>query len=98
MSLGLVRPVSAKAWDLRAAWAAGWRVSVTLERGEFSRVEGIVTRVSATNAFATIGGLHIPLDYVLAVHRPSRLGDSRAGKRWGGMARLQEPQVERLWS
>jgi hypothetical protein len=96
--VALVLPTTAKAWDLRAAWAAGWRVSVTLERGEFQRVEGIVTRVAATDAFARIGGRLVPLDHVLAVHKPSRLGDSTAGARWGGKARLVVPQRERLFS
>jgi hypothetical protein len=38
-------------------------------------------------AFAVIAGLHVPLDRVLAVHRPSLLGDSSfvAGReRWRG--------------
>ena len=97
MSCELVLPVSAKAWDLRAAWAAGRRVSVRMDLHDRERVEGIVTRVAPTGAFARIGGLSIPLDHILSVHNPSRLGDSRAGKAWAGTARLVVPQDERLF-
>lgn len=89
MSLALVRPVSAIAWDLRAAWATGRRVSVSLERADMERVEGHVFAVSPTDATVTIAGWLVPLDRVLAVHRPSRLGDSTvaAGEPWRGRAR-----------
>jgi len=93
-----MRPVSAKAWDLRAAWAAGRRVSVRLDLVDHERVEGIVTRVAATNAFVRVGGLSIPMDCILSVHNPSRLGDSKAGKMWAGAARLRVPQDERLFA
>lgn len=39
-------------------------------------MEGHVDAVSATDAYAVVDGLHVPLSAVLAVHRPSRLGDS----------------------
>lgn len=60
------------------------------------RIEGHVTGVAATDAYVRIGGLHVPLDAVLAVHRPSRLGDSTArGGAWHG-PRYEPPQVEEL--
>jgi len=95
----LIRPLRAVAWELRSAWAVGRRVSVTLERADVDRVEGHVQRVAATNATVTIAGLLIPLDRVLAVHHPSRLGDSTVGHggRWRGQARRVEPQSEALW-
>lgn len=87
--MSLIRPLRAVAWDLRSAWASGRRVSVTLERADVNRVYS----VSATDATVTIAGLLIPLDRVLAVHRPSRLGDSTVGEgeRWRGMARRRDP-------
>jgi hypothetical protein len=62
---------------------------VTLERCDMDRVEGHVFSVAATNATVTIAAVVIPLDRVLAVHRPSRLGDSTVGadERWRGRAR-----------
>lgn len=93
----LIRPTSAKAWDLRAAWGAGWRVSARTDIEGCERLEGIVTRVAATDAYARIAGHVVPLDRVLSVHNPSRLGDSRAGKRWSGTARQRLPQDEQLF-
>lgn len=88
-SQALVRPVSAVAWELRRAWASGRRVVVSLERADMDRVEGHVQRVSPTAASVTIAGLLVPLDRVLAVHWPARLGDStvREDERWRGRAR-----------
>ena len=94
---GLTRTTSAKAWDLRAAWGAGWRVTARTDIEGSERLEGIVTRVAATGAYARIAGHAVPLDRVLSVHNPSRLGDSRAGKRWGGTARQRLPQEEQLF-
>lgn len=94
----LIRPASAKAWDLRSAWATGRRVSVRTDIEGFERLEGIVSRVAPTSAFARIAGRVVPLDRVLSVHHPSRLGDSKAGKVWGGAGRLRTPQEERLFS
>lgn len=95
-----MRPARAIAWELRSAWAVGLRVSLSLERADVERVEGHVQRVAATGATVTIAGLLIPLDRVLAVHRPSRLGDSTVGEaeRWRGRRRRVEPQAEVLWS
>jgi len=91
-STALTRPLSAVAWEPRTAWATGHRISVTLERADTDRVEGHVSRVAATDATVTIAGLMIPLDRVLAVHRPTRLGDSTVGvgERWRGRARRVE--------
>lgn len=73
------------AWELRAAWATGRRVAVSVDG--HGRVEGHVSHVAATDAFAVVRGTLVPLGLVLAVHHPSRLGDStaRAGQ-WEGPA------------
>lgn len=83
--VALARPLRAVAWELRAAWATGRRVAVSLERADMARLEGVVRAVAATDAFAVIDGVNVPLERVLAVHLPSRLGDSavRAGP-WSG--------------
>lgn len=94
----LVRPIRAIAWECRSAWAAGWRVALSLdERCEPRRVEGHLQSVSATDASVTVAGLQVPLDAVLALHRPSRLGDSdwQNGHRWRGR-RYEPPQREEL--
>jgi hypothetical protein len=73
----LVRPTSAVSWELRGAWAARKRVSLSLdERCTPRRLEGKVQRVATTGAFAVVEGFHVPMDAILAVHNPSRLGDS----------------------
>ena len=97
MGVALVRPVRSIAWDLRASWASGRRVSLTIEADE-RRVEGFVTQVAATAAYARVAGLHVPLDRVLAVHYPSRLGDSqwKPGGAWRGGARRIVPQADEL--
>jgi hypothetical protein len=95
----LIRPIPAVAWDLRTAWATGRRVALTLnEHATTSRLEGHVQSVAATDAYAVLGGLHVPLTAILAVHRPSRLGDSSIvdGQRWAGRARRVVPQLEEL--
>lgn len=69
----VVRPVSAVAWELRGAWARTPRRPVVLslsERCTPRRLEGRVEKVAATNAFAIVDGCHVPLEDVLAVHRP----------------------------
>lgn len=69
----LVRPVSAIAWELRAAWARTPRPIVVLSLSEHCtprRLTGRIDRVAATDAFIVIDGWHVPLDEVLAVHRP----------------------------
>lgn len=95
--VALVRPLRAVAWELRSAWATGRRVAVTLERADLSRLEGHVSRVAATDASITIAGRMVPLDRVLAVHLPSRLGDSTVrGGDWHGRARALEPRLGQL--
>lgn len=85
LGVALERPTSSKAWDLRWAWATGHRVSVSLDVADLQRVEGHVAAVSATDAYVIIRRLHIPLDRILAVHKPSLLGDSTArGGQWSG--------------
>jgi hypothetical protein len=85
------------AWELRGAWATGARVALSLDhRCRWRRVEGHVRAVSATGASVTVNGWRVPLEAVLAVHKPSRLGDStaRAGG-WFGR-RYEPPQAEEL--
>lgn len=83
--VALVRPVNSIAWELRGAWAGGRRVSLSID-ADVERVEGHVSKVTASGAFAVVAGLHVPLDRVLAVHLPSRLGDAvlPPGERWFG--------------
>jgi hypothetical protein len=86
--------------ELRAAWATGRRVSLSLERADFDRMEGIVTRVAATGAWVRVRGHLVPLDRVLALHWPSRLGDSdhKRTAGWAGVGRGRwEPQEDALW-
>lgn len=88
--VALIRPLRAIAWELRTAWATGKRVSLSLERADLERLEGHVQRVAATDATVTVSGHHVPLDRVLAVHLPSRLGDSTAGTVFHGRPRAPE--------
>lgn len=75
--MSLVRPTSEIGWELRGSWAAGKRVAVSLdERCRPRRLEGKIQRVAPSGAFAVIEGFHVPMDAILAVHNPSRLGDS----------------------
>jgi hypothetical protein len=87
--MALELPVNAKAWRLRGSWASGRRVSLTIDSRDLHRIEGHVQAVSATNAYVVIAGQHVPLDYVLAVHYPSLLGDStfEEGRAWSGRGR-----------
>lgn len=98
----LIRPLSSVAWDLRSAWAGGWRIALSLERADVDRVEGCVSHVAATAATATVAGVLVPLDRVLAVHRPSRLGDSTFKDGHGVWARGPRsglrPQAEELFA
>src|SRR5687768_5719684 len=89
MTLALVRPIPAVAWELRAAWATGRRVALSLERADVGRLEGHISKIAATDAHVTVNGRMVPLDRFLAVHLPSRLGDStvQEGERWRGRAR-----------
>ena len=81
--VALTRSAAATFWELRGAWATGRRVALTLT-ADIDRVEGHVSRVSATDAFVTVGDVLIPADVILAVHRPSRLVDStvRPDEQW----------------
>lgn len=66
-------------------WAKGWRVSLAIN-GDETRIEGFVSSVAATGSYVVVGDLHVPVDRILAVYRPSRLGDStfEEGERWAG--------------
>lgn len=72
--VALVRRADAMLDELRAAWASGRRVALTVA-GE-RRLEGHVRHVSSTGAFVDIGKRRVMAGDLLAVHRPSRLGDS----------------------
>lgn len=68
---GIERPEHAKAWELRGHWIAHRRVVVTLTpRCLVERIEGLVSHVAVTGAFVVIDGWHVPLEDVLAIHRP----------------------------
>lgn len=85
-------------FELRAAWARGRRVSLSLDaRADDGRLEGHITSVSATGAYVKLHGRHVPTDLILAVHLPSRLGDSNARETFHGPARRIVPQAEELW-
>lgn len=87
----LVRPLSSTAWELRTAWATRRRVAVSLARADMDRIEGYVFAVAATDTTVTIAGVVVPLDRILAVHRPSRLGDSTGhGGEYDGPARREQ--------
>jgi hypothetical protein len=65
------RPETAKAWELRGAWASQRRVVVMLTpRCVIDRVEGLVERVAVTGAFVVIDGWHIPTEDILTVLKP----------------------------
>jgi hypothetical protein len=70
----LIRRVDALLDELRAAWASGRRVSVSVAGG--GRVEGEVVHVSTTGAFVDVADGRVLAGDLLAVHLPSRLGDS----------------------
>jgi hypothetical protein len=97
-SRALIRPVASTMWELRAAWASGRRVVVSLDaRCVVARIEGWVRGVSATDAWVRVQGWRVPADAILAVHHPSRLGDSTARSAWHGPVRRVLPQEETLW-
>lgn len=93
MSAELVRPVASMLWELRGAWATGKRVALSLDdRCDPPRVEGWVSRVAATGTFVQVAGWHVPADAILAVHLPSRLGDSDHERgTWHGPIRRLQP-------
>lgn len=67
----VARPESAKAWELRAAWAKQAVVVLSLsERCDPRRLEGKVQHVAVTDAFVICDGWHVPMCDVLAIHRP----------------------------
>jgi hypothetical protein len=54
--------------DLRDARLTGRRVALDLdERCDTDRLVGRVERVAVTGAFTVVGGVHVPLERVLAV-------------------------------
>jgi hypothetical protein len=67
----VARSESAKAWELRGAWAKQSVVVLSLsERCKPRRLKGKVERVAPTDAFVVCAGWHVPMADVLAVHRP----------------------------
>jgi hypothetical protein len=88
VTTALVRPLSAVTWELRTSWASGRRVALTLEGCDMPRLEGIVTAVASSGAFARVRGLHVPTDNILAIHWPSILGDGNGGNN-GAPRRVQ---------
>ena len=78
----VARDESAKAWELRGAWAAQTPVVLSLsERCDPRRVEGKVQHVAVTDVFAVVAGTHVPMIDVMAVHRPhfSQVDSTGAG-------------------
>ena len=93
----LVRPLGAVMWELRRAWATGRRVSLTLNGyGGRTRVEGVVRRVAATDAYAVVQGMHVPGEAILAVHWPSVVGGDATRIKPRGVGHAP-PQAEELW-
>lgn len=91
----LIRPIGAILWDLRRAWAAGKRVSLSLANGE--RVEGQVQAVSATGATCRVAGVRVLSTDILAVHHPAIGADSSwRGGRWRFDSPRIIPQLEEL--
>jgi hypothetical protein len=67
----VARPESAKAWELRTAWAKRREVVLSLsERCEPQRLQGKVDAVAATDVYVIVAGTHVPMIDVLAIHRP----------------------------
>lgn len=103
-SKALVRLTSSIFWELRRAWASGRRVAITLtDRCDRERVEGHVVAVSATDAYVRVKTFkdrprEIPGEDILAVHNPSRLGDSTVAgtESWTGRPLRVEPQLEQI--
>lgn len=70
-------------WDLRAAWGTGRRVSLTIDSDDCRRLEGYVMAVASSGAYVAIARRHVPVERIVAVHLPSRLGDSTSrAKSW----------------
>lgn len=56
-----------------------------------------MTTVAATGAYCRVSGLLVPLDRILAVHHPTRLGDTSyvEGELWRGpvpLAAVRDPR------
>jgi hypothetical protein len=67
----LERPTDSISWELRAKWATREEVVLSLsERCDPQRLEGTVDRVAPSGAFVIVAGWHVPIEDVLAVHRP----------------------------
>jgi hypothetical protein len=67
----LERPTDSISWELRARWAKREEVALSLsERCDPQRLEGTVDRVAPSGAFVIVAGWHVPMEDVLAVHRP----------------------------
>lgn len=67
----LERPAGSISWELRAKWATRAEVVLSLsERCDPRRLEGRVDRVAPSGAFVIVGGWHVPIEDVLAVHLP----------------------------
>lgn len=75
----LERPVTALGWELRGHLAARKAVRLVLSdrcdailpNTEGQRViEGRVSKVSATDAFTIVGGVHVPIEEIEALVKP----------------------------
>lgn len=64
-------PEQTFAWELRGHWAKRRRVILIMsDRCMVDRIEGTVTQVAVTGAFAIVDDWHVPLAEVVAIHRP----------------------------
>lgn len=76
MSYELDRDEQAYAWELRAAWALGRVLVLSLdERCVIPRVRGTVCRVATTGAFVLMDDgrgdpVHVPCALIRAIRRP----------------------------
>lgn len=59
------------AWELRGRWISGTRVVLTLtDRCLVQRIEGTVSYVSVTGAYAVVDGWHVPCVEILGITSP----------------------------
>lgn len=77
MTAELVSDPSALAWEARACWATGRRVSLVLGEGaSVPRLAGVITAVAPTGAFLRVrpdeetDDVHVPMGVVLSLSRP----------------------------
>lgn len=85
--------------ELRRCWANGKRVALSLTDQAGRRAEGHVTAVSPTGVTCRIGQTLVPIDEVLAIHRPVVMGEDTtydARTAWHGPALRVCPQSEEL--